>query len=123
MPVRPKRKSDRLRDVARTFGVVWSASHGWTLAWVVLLVIQGLLPVASVRLTRDLVNALTSAVGTGSAWTGFRPVLTPAILIAAVFLLTELLQGCTEWVRLIQSELVQDHVAALVHEKSMAVDM
>ncbi len=44
--------------------LVWQAARGWTLAWLCLVGVQGLLPVAQVYLTRDLVNLLV-AVGQG----------------------------------------------------------
>ena len=43
--------------------------------------------------------------------------------MASVLLLTEFLQLCAEWVRTIQSELIQDHIAGLVHQKSVELDM
>jgi ATP-binding cassette subfamily B protein len=43
--------------------------------------------------------------------------------MAGVLLLTELLRSAIEWIRTAQSELVQDHISALIHEKSVAVDL
>ena len=91
--------------------------------WVALLVVQGMLPVATVQLTRLLVNTLTSSMQAGASWVSFGPVVALAGLMAAVLLLTEILQICAEWVRNVQSELIQDHLARLVHEKSMSADM
>ena len=55
----------KLSDIGRSFGLVWSACGGWTLLWTALLVAQGILPVASVQLTRKLVDGLTAAVASG----------------------------------------------------------
>jgi ATP-binding cassette subfamily B protein len=115
--------SDQFTDVARTFRLVFAACHTWTLLWVVLLIVQGLLPAASVQITRLLVDGLTAAIGAGASWTTFRPVVMLAVLMAAVLVLIEILQLCSEWVRTIQSERIQDHIARLVHEKSMSADM
>jgi ATP-binding cassette subfamily B protein len=38
-------------------------------------------------------------------------------------LLGEVLQHALEWIRTAQSELLQDHISALIHEKSVAVDL
>jgi ATP-binding cassette subfamily B protein len=38
--------------------LVWQAARKWTIAWAVMLVLQGLLPVATVYLTRTLVDSL-----------------------------------------------------------------
>lgn len=57
----------QLSYLQQTFLLVWSAARNWTLAWFVILVVQGLLPVATVYLTRILVNSLVKVVGAGSS--------------------------------------------------------
>jgi len=122
--------SDRVNQVrtqlyywSRTFGLVWSAAQNWTIAWVVLLVVQGLLPVATVYLTRLLVNSLVAVIGAGILWKSIQTILLPVALMAGVLLITEVLRSLIEWVRTAQSELVQDHISNLVHKKSVAVDL
>ena len=39
---------------------VWDGARGWTLAWGALLIIQGVLPAATVYLSRGMVNALVA---------------------------------------------------------------
>ena len=122
--------SDRVNQVItqlyywpRTFSLVWSASQNWTIAWVVLLVVQGLLPVATVYLSRLLVNSLVTVIGAGISWKSIQTILLPVALMAGVLLITEVLRSLIEWIRTAQSELVQDHISSLVHEKSVAVDL
>jgi ATP-binding cassette subfamily B protein len=103
--------------------LIWAAARRWTLAWVILLVVQGLLPVATVYLTRLLVDSLVAAMGAHGSWESLRPTLLLAGLMALVLVLAELLQGATEWIRTAQSELIQDHISALIHAKSAAVDL
>jgi ATP-binding cassette subfamily B protein len=43
--------------------------------------------------------------------------------MAAVLLLTEVLAGVTRWVRTAQADLVQDRIAFLIHQKSVAADL
>jgi ATP-binding cassette subfamily B protein len=88
-----------------------------------LLVIQGVLPVATVQLTRRLVDGISAAVGSGATWINFEPVAVVAGLMIGTLVLTEVLQLCGEWVRATQSELIQDYIAQLVHEKCVSVDM
>jgi ATP-binding cassette subfamily B protein len=112
-----------LSNLPRAFGLVWSAAQNWTLTWIVLLVIQGLLPVATVSLSRLLVNSLVATVGVGISWQTIQTLLMPVVLMAGVLLLVEFLRSAIEWVRTAQSELVQDYITTLVHEKSVAVDV
>jgi ATP-binding cassette subfamily B protein len=88
-----------------------------------LLVIQGVLPAVTVQLTRRLVDGISAAVGSGATWLNFEPVAVVAGLMIATLVLTEVLQLCAEWVRATQSELIQDHIARLVQQKCVSVDM
>jgi len=112
----------QLSYLPQTFSLIWSASHYWTVAWVVLLIIQGVLPAATVYLTRAVVDSLVAVVGTGISATSVDTLLVPVALMAGVLLLTEFLQGASEWIRTAQSELVQDHISGLVHTQSVAID-
>jgi ATP-binding cassette, subfamily B, bacterial len=109
-------------DLLQTFALVWSASRRWTIAWGILLVIQGVLPAATVYLTRQLVDRLVAAMGSGLSAQSIQTVIVPVALIAGVLLLTEFLQGASEWIRTAQSELVQDRISTLVHSQSIAID-
>ncbi|RPI08895.1 MAG: hypothetical protein EHM65_09745 [Acidobacteriales bacterium] len=42
--------------------LVWDAAGRWTLAWIALLVVQGLLPLATVWLTRSPVDGLVAGI-------------------------------------------------------------
>jgi ATP-binding cassette, subfamily B, bacterial len=118
-----KRLSGSIPHLIRALRLAWNAAGGWTAAWVFLLLIQGLLPVAIVYLTRVLVDTLTGALGKGLAWANFQPVLAYAMLMAIVLVLTEVIQVSAEWIRTYQSELVQDHISALVQDKSVSLDL
>jgi len=95
----------------------------WTVAWILLLLVQGVLPIAVVYFTRSLVNAVATAIGKGISFANFQPVLVYAGLMAAVLVLTEVIQVGAEWIRTAQSELVQDHISALIQNKSVSVDL
>lgn len=135
MPIKSKGGGDqtllvRLRSalaqlfyLPRAFRLVWAAARGWTLAWVILLIFQGILPAVTVYLTRLVVNSLVAAIKAGASWESLQLVLVPAALMAGVLLLTELLQGALNWIRTVQSELMQDYISALIHEKAVAADL
>ena len=38
--------------------LIWQSAHRWTIAWLTLIILQGLLPIVNIYLTRDLVNHL-----------------------------------------------------------------
>lgn len=110
----------QLGYLPQALALVWAAARGWTVAWGVLLLAQGALPVATVYLTRRLVDGLVAAAGAGGP---VGPFLFLVGLMAAVLLLAEVLRGMTAWVRTAQAELVQDHISALIHRQSVAADL
>ncbi len=114
---------DQLPYLPRAFSMVWEATGYWTLTWAILLLLQGVLPVAIVYLTRWLVDGLVAAVEAGGTWESVQPTLILVALMAGVMLANELLNSATGWIRTAQSELVKDHISTLIHKKSVAVDL
>ena len=112
-----------VRNARRTFDLIWTAAPRWTVAWAILLLVQGILPLASVLLIKLLVDSLVAAANAGADWTQLRPVVVLIGLTIGVMLLTELLQSAIDFVRTAQSELVQDYIKGLVHEQSATMDL
>jgi ATP-binding cassette subfamily B protein len=113
----------QLRYLPPAFALIWSAAPRWTVAWMILLVAQGLLPVSIVYLTRTLVNSLVTAMQAGGDWSSLRPVLLSAGLMFGILLLTEALRGATRWIRTAQGEQIKDHISTLIHAKAASLDM
>ena len=113
----------QLPYLPQAFALVWAAARRWAVAWAVMLVLQGLLPVATVYLTRALVDSLVASVEAGGGWQELRPTLILVALMAAIMLLLELLRSVTSWVRTAQSELVQDHISHLIHRQAISLDL
>jgi ATP-binding cassette subfamily B protein len=111
-----------LSHLGQTIKLVWVASRFWMAAWMALILLQGVLPAATVYLTRLVVDSLVTVVGVGISWDAIQTLLVPASLMAGVLVLTEFLRGASDWIRTAQSELVQDHVSALIHHQSIAID-
>lgn len=118
-----RRVAPHLRLLPRVLGEVWRASRGWALLWIALVSLQGLLPVAVVTLTRGLVDALVPALAGRGAWESLRPVLLWAGALGGVMVLSELLRGVATWARVNQAERLQDHVTALIQQKSCTIDL
>ena len=113
----------QLPHLWRALGLVWTAAPRLTLAWAVLTFVLGLLPVASVFLTRALVDSLVGALGAGAGWERARGPLLLAAAAAGVMLLAEVLQALSRWIQTAQSEVVRDHMSALLQAKAISVDL
>ena len=123
MGARLRRLVSQLPYLPRALAIVWTAARGWTVAWAAVLVIQGALPVATVYLTRTIVNALTAAIRAGGTAEATRQLIFPAALMIAVLLAGEILRATASLLRKTQAELVEDHIRGLIQAKSGAVDL
>ena len=110
-----------LPHLPRALSLVWQVGRPWTAAWIVLLVLQGLLPAGVVYLTKLVVDGVIIAAG------GTREqmlhVLSLVLVLGGTLLLMEIVRNVINWVRTVQTELLQDHITTLIHEKSVTVDL
>jgi ATP-binding cassette subfamily B protein len=113
----------QLPFLARVLGLVWAAAPYWTVAWFILLVLHGVLPVVTVYLTRALVDQLVAVLQTDATTRAFSSLLPLVIAMAVVVLLGELLGYASGFVHTVQAERVRDHISGLIHEKSVEVDL
>jgi ATP-binding cassette subfamily B protein len=107
----------------RSFKLIWTASRFHTASWSVLLLIQGILPGLIIYLTKLVVDSLVVAVNGNGSWEKIRPAVFYIVVIAVMMLLTDVFQSLLEMVRSAQSDIIQDYVKSLVHDKSAAMDM
>ena len=119
----PRAQFKQLRYVPRALRLVWAAAPGRTTASLVLIVVQGLLPVVTVYLTRAAVNSLVAIVDSGPSAATIGPVVITFGLMGLVLLTGELLGSAGAYVRTAQAERVQDYMTALIHAKAIALDM
>ena len=113
----------QLPYLPRALKLVWEVARTWTSAWIVLLIVQGLLPAATVYLTKLVVDGVVVAVRIGGSWPQIRHVLVLLLLLGGVLVLMEVVRNIINWVRAVQAELLQDHITALIHEKSVTADL
>lgn len=113
----------QLPNLPRALALVWEVARPWTIAWVVLLILQGVLPAAIVYLTKLVVDSVVDALRGGGSNVAIRPVVVRLLLLGGVLLLMEVVRNAINWVREVQAELLQDHITSLIHQKSVTVDL
>ncbi|WP_089717852.1 ABC transporter ATP-binding protein [Candidatus Entotheonella palauensis] len=113
----------QLRHLPWAIQLVWQASRGWTLFWAMLLLVQSILPVISVYLTRDIVDHLVPRLGQATSFHDMTPALLPIALLAGVMVLTQIISSLATWVHTSQSNRVQDYMSGLVHAKATQLDL
>ena len=113
----------QLPYLPRALKLVWAAARPWTVAWTLLLIVQGLLPAAIVYLTKLVVDGVVLAGRTGGSPSEVRSVLVLLVILGGILLLMEVVRVSINWVRAVQAELLQDHITSLIHEKSVTADL
>lgn len=113
----------QLPYLPQAFGLVYRAAGGLTIAWLALLLIQGMLPVAMVYLTKVLVDGISQVIKDGGGWSGLALIVPAAVAMVSVLIAIEIFQSISRWLRTAQSEKVQDSVHDLIHQQAMALDM
>lgn len=106
----------QLPAARRALALVWNAAGWWTVAWAILLIGQGLIPAGQALLLRTLVNRLVASLD----WSAIAP---PAIGIALLWVIGQLLSSALSWVRAVQAERVQDEVHRLIHIQALRLDL
>jgi ATP-binding cassette subfamily B protein len=103
--------------------MIWSAVPRLTIAWCLLLVIQGLLPGVTVYLTKLTINNFIDATRAVDPFAYFNQTLILFVLTGASILFAEVFRFLSDWTRGIQSEYFSDYLKNLVQTKSAEVDL
>lgn len=86
------------------FGLVYRAAGGLTIAWLGLLLIQGLLPVAMVYLTKVLVDGIAQVIKDSGGLQGLVTLAPAAAAMVCILVAIEVFQSASRWLRTAQSE-------------------
>ncbi|NET61102.1 MAG: ABC transporter ATP-binding protein [Symploca sp. SIO2E6] len=103
--------------------LVWQSTPVWTMARVVLLIIQGVLPLGSLYLTKLLVDTITDSFTIADKTIVIREVTLLVVLAGGVVLLTTLSTSLADLVSTAQSQRVTDYMQGIVQAKSIEVDL
>lgn len=109
--------------IDRPLRLVWQSVPGWTLVNLVLVVIQGLLPIVSLYLLKQIIDTVSSAISTGGSTEKLSQTLVWIAMAAGVALTQELCKSLAGYASQAQSLAVTDHVSDLLHAKSVEVDL
>ena len=107
--------------------LVWQSSPNWTLIRLVLITLTGLLPLASIYLTKLLVDAVTAGLSLSDVQadpqTLLRQIMPLLIGLVAVTLVTLLSNASSELVNTAQTQKVTDYMRGILHRKSIEIDL
>ncbi len=107
----------------RALRLVWQAAPGWTLANILLVSLQGLLPLAGLYAMKGVVDAVSAGVAQSGSPSAAANVLLWVGVAALAAVLQALARSLSEYTGEAQSQVVTDAVSDILHEKSIAVDL
>jgi len=116
-------KIRRALQLGRALRFVWHSAKGWTIVNGFFLVIQGVLPLLPLYLTKLMVDAVTAGPAAPDKGAALRHVLLLVGLMAAVTLLAALIRALAGLVSEWQSYIVSDHMNDVLLAKSVEVDL
>lgn len=102
--------------LCRAVRLVWSSAPSWTAASALLLVLEGLLPLAALYLMKLIVDSLTASAD-------FSRTLTLVALAGLLALLTALSRTASSIVSETQAAMVSDSIQDILHAKSIALNL
>lgn len=118
-----KNPFDNWRRLRAALRLVWESARGWTAMQAVVVAGQGLLPVATLFLTRQVVDAAGRFLAQGSGVRDARELFAWAPWVAAVAVAGWICRALSSIVAEAQAEAVADRVQDALQKKSAEVDL
>ena len=113
----------QLHYLPKALILVWKAAPLWTALTVVSLVVQGLLPVLLVFLTRHLVDSLVSVTQHNGDPTLLSAAIMNALFMGLLLLVKEGVGSFSGYLRKALAEAVLDWMNNLVHKQALSLDL
>lgn len=118
-----KRKVINIFSLKHALSLVWKSAPGWTLISGFSVVLQGILPLASLYLMKLIVDSVTASVNLVDKETVFEHILFLVSLAAGVSFFTAFSRSASSVVSEAQAALVSDYILDQLHDKSIEVDL
>jgi ATP-binding cassette, subfamily B, bacterial len=115
--------AEQYRLIRRALALIWKSAPGWTLLSLGLALVQSVLPVAILYLTRQLVDYVSTSPVASSADDLPGPLMTWILLLLSVALLSVLSRSLAELANQEQAFRITEAVYDLIHSQSIAVDL
>ncbi|MGD0612276.1 MAG: ABC transporter ATP-binding protein [Anaerolineales bacterium] len=110
-------------QLKRALRLVWQTAPRWTLVNILLVFVQGALPLTALYMMKRLLDAVSSSLAAPHTASAFQPVVFWILLAGGVALIGALTRSLGEYASEAQSLQVTDAVADRLHAQSIAVDL
>lgn len=106
-----------------TLRLIWKAAPSWTIAHLILLVIQGTLPLAYLYLTKLIIDTITTSLNTAEKSPTIEKLIGLLVIGALVSLVNIISDHVAEVVSTAQAQKITDYTQDLIHAKAIEVDL
>jgi len=103
--------------------LVWHSSPSWTVARMVLVILQGLLPLVMIYLAKLIIDTVTTNLRSSDPEQVFTQVLPFIILAGVAAIFDGFCQALNELVNTAHSQKVTDYMQGIIHAKSVEADL
>ena len=112
-----------LQTLRDALSFVWQSSPSLAVGSIVVRVIQGLLPLVMLYLTKLLIDAVTEGLKAPSVEASLTPITTILAGLAGVAVVNAILTSVAALISRIHAQVVTDHMHAILQAKSVEVDL
>ncbi|QQS41999.1 MAG: ABC transporter ATP-binding protein [Acidobacteriota bacterium] len=107
----------------RALAIVWSSAPGFTAVWAIFLLVQGVLPVAFVYLTKIVIDSIVAANAGGGKWDDVGEAVFYLVVMGGTLLVAEVVKHLGVWIRAAQAESIADSISDMVHRQAVRLDI
>lgn len=118
-----KTRLKRFIYLTKALDLVWQSSKGYTVANIILLLLQGIFPLISLYLTKKIIDTVTISLSNNQQQILLPQLLWFVFFSAIVALISNLTSVLGNLINEAQSQIVTDYVQNILHQKSIEVDL
>ena len=105
--------------ILNALGFVWESSKNWTILLLITQVVQAILPLGILYLTKLIVDLIPTLKESGD----FRTIGYYILIFGLIHLCLALIQNYQELIKDTQQQLVSDHMSSVIIKKAISLDM
>jgi ATP-binding cassette subfamily B protein len=113
----------RTFSIKRALRFVWESTPGWTIASLLILILEGLLPVASLYMFKVMLDTVTAALQSPDPEAMFPRVVLAIAIAGGIALINNFVRTLGSVVIQVQERIIADHMYDVLHSKSLEVDL
>lgn len=119
----PSEFNNVVRQLSQAVRFVWQSGPTWTIANVVIFILQGILPLLALYIMKLVIDEITVIIKTPNIGRDFTHIGLLIGLEGLIALFIALSSVIARWIGDLHAEIVTDHMHNIIHSKSVQVDL